>query len=352
MVDFLVIGSGLAGISFCEVLEKNGNTFTVVSDDSQTASKVAGGLYNPVILKRFTPVWRAQQQLDIAMSFYSALEDKLKTQFDYKTTVLRRFASVEEQNLWFENADKPLLTPFLNTKLLSNRNKQIYAPFGYGMVNGTGRVTTKLLLERYKTYAKENGYWVEERFQHAKLSHFANGIKYGAIEAKHIVFAEGYGLKQNPYFNYLPLNGTKGELLTIVAPKLKADDVLKSSVFSIPLGKDKYRIGATYHRFDKTNIPTQQAREELTEKLERFIKCPYEIIDHVAGVRPTVADRKPLVGRHPKYKNMYVLNGFGSRGVMIAPFAAKILFNAIIKGMTVPHEMNCDRYWNKYLTTA
>ncbi|NNE77833.1 MAG: FAD-dependent oxidoreductase, partial [Pricia sp.] len=60
MLDYLVVGLGLAGIAFCEQLEKGNKTFKVISDTSQTASLVAGGLYNPVILKRFTLAWRAK----------------------------------------------------------------------------------------------------------------------------------------------------------------------------------------------------------------------------------------------------------------------------------------------------
>ena len=67
MVDYLIVGLGLAGISFCEVLERNQKSFKVISDDSQTSSVVAGGLYNPVTLKRFTLAWKAKEQLDLAM---------------------------------------------------------------------------------------------------------------------------------------------------------------------------------------------------------------------------------------------------------------------------------------------
>ena len=69
MVDYLVVGLGLAGISFCEVLEKEGKSFKVITDNSQQASQVAGGLYNPVILKRFTLAWKAKEQVELAQPF-------------------------------------------------------------------------------------------------------------------------------------------------------------------------------------------------------------------------------------------------------------------------------------------
>ena len=65
MLDYIIVGSGLAGIAFCETAFEKNKTFVVINDDSQNSSKVAAGLYNPVILKRFSQVWHATQQLTI-----------------------------------------------------------------------------------------------------------------------------------------------------------------------------------------------------------------------------------------------------------------------------------------------
>ena len=348
MLDYLVVGLGLAGISFCETLENNNKSFKVVTDNSQVASVVAGGLYNPVILKRFTLAWNATEQLHKAIPFYADLEKKLNVALDYKIPVLRRFASIEEQNLWFEAADRPQLQAFLSPKILSNSNTAIDAPFGYGRVLGTGRVDTKKLLLAYAAHLLDRNTLIKETFVFDDLKVNDDYLQYKTVKAKRIIFATGYGLKNNPYFNYLPLNGTKGELLTIKASDLKEQSVIKSAVFSIPLGDDLYRVGATYKWKDKTNIPTSEARLELLEKLNIFLKCDYEVVDHVAGIRPTVVDRRPLVGRHPKSRNMYLLNGFGSRGVMIAPFAAQQLYQYIENRERLHQEMDIDRFTVKY----
>ena len=171
-----------------------------------------------------------------------------------------------------------------------------------------------------------------------------NSVIYNNIEAKRIVFAEGFGLKQNPFFNDLPLKGTKGELLTIHAPALNIDFVLKSGVFLIPLGDQNFIVGATYEWTDKTNNPTEQGKEELVRKLDKILSCDYEIIDHMAGMRPTVVDRRPLVGQHPEHKALYVLNGLGTRGVMIAPYAAKNLFEHIEQQKVLDREMSIERF--------
>ncbi|RYC51898.1 NAD(P)/FAD-dependent oxidoreductase [Flagellimonas olearia] len=348
MVDYIVVGLGLAGISFCEVLEKEGKSFTVISDTSQQASQVAGGLYNPVILKRFTLAWKAKEQMELAQPFYAGLERKLGVQLDYKVPVLRRFASVEEQNSWFEAADKPGLDHFLSTTILPNSNTCLDAPHGFGEVNYTGRIDTGTLVEFYSTYLDQKGILERESFNFSDLTIEEGRISYKSLHAKQMVFACGYGLQDNPFFNYLPLNGTKGELLTIKAPAYKEDRVIKSSVFTIPLGEDLYRVGATYKWKDKTNEPTEASKKELLDKLTTFLRCDFEVVDHVAGIRPTVVDRRPLVGRHPAHKNLYVLNGFGSRGVLIAPYASAQLYQCIEHQNRIDPEMDIQRFTKKY----
>ncbi|MEL7270905.1 MAG: FAD-dependent oxidoreductase [Bacteroidota bacterium] len=348
MLDYLVIGGGLAGISFCEVLRKQGLSFKMITDTSQQASLVAGGLYNPVILKRFTLAWNTPEQMQMALPFYEEIEQLLSAKLDYKIPVLRRFASIEEQNLWFEACDKPFLSEFLSPEILSNTNPQIDAPFGLGQVLHTGRVDTKILLEKYQGYLEDKGALLRETVDYDGFDIAEDRIAYNNIHAKKVVFADGFGLKQNPFFAYLPLNGTKGELLTIHASDLKETSVIKSSVFIIPLGDDLYRVGATYKWKDKTNVPTEASKDELLTKLRTFLKSDFEVHKHVAGIRPTVTDRRPLVGTHPQYKNLFCLNGFGSRGVLIAPYAAQQLFHRIEKGAELNQEMDIARFQKHY----
>jgi glycine oxidase len=170
------------------------------------------------------------------------------------------------------------------------------------------------------------------------------GVSYKSWKAKRVVFAEGYGLKSNPFFNYLPLEGTKGEVITMRIPGLNEGAIVKSGVFIIPLGGDLYRVGSTYFWRDKTEGPTEAAKTFLLERLERFMTLPYEIVSHMSGVRPTVSDRRPLVGQHPEHNNLFVLNGMGSRGVMTAPTAANALYKYIYEGLAIDPEMDVARF--------
>jgi glycine oxidase len=121
MIDYLIIGCGLAGIAFSEIALQNGKTVFVMDNNSQSSSKIAGGLYNPVILKRFSEVWKAQEQLVFMDAFYTTVEDKIKTKVDFKKPILRKFFSVEEQNNWFAASDKKPLAPFLSTELIKKK---------------------------------------------------------------------------------------------------------------------------------------------------------------------------------------------------------------------------------------
>ncbi len=342
-VDYIIVGGGLAGVLLCERLLENNKTFVIFDDGSQQSSTVAGGLYNPVILKRFTAVWRAQEQLDLVDQVYKKIERRLDIKLDYKIPVYRRFNSVEEQNNWSIASDRISLSPFLSAELINHEIEGIDAPFGYGKVNHTGRIDTHLLITKYHDFLINNKFLIQESFAYNQLEIDEDALMYKQIEAKHIVFSEGFGLKRNPFFNYLPLNGTKGELLTIHAPGLKLKAVIKSGVFIIPLDQNHFRVGATYNWTDKSNQPTQDGKIEILNKLSKFLECDFEVINHVAGIRPTVKDRRPLVGGHPEHKNLYVLNGMGSRGVMIAPYIVNQLYNNIEHSTGLNSEISIKR---------
>lgn len=344
MKDYIIVGGGLAGISFAETALQAGKTVTLITDDSQNSSTVAAGVYNPVVLKRLNITRDAKEHMDYIETFYRKIEDTIGIHFDNHVPVYRRFADIEEQNNWFAAADKPSLAPFLSTRIIYKQFDGIEAPFGFGEVLHTGFMDTAKLINGYHTYLENNNALIREAFIHADLVVNANSVLYKGIEARHIIFAEGFGIKANPLFNRLPLNGTKGEILIIKAPGLDIDFIAKGGVFILPFGDGIFKVGATYEWEDKTTTPTAAARAELVEKLEELITCPYEIVNQLAGIRPTVKDRKALVGTHPEYKNIHLLNGLGTRGVILGPPMAKLLLDQIENGIPVKKEVDLNRF--------
>jgi glycine/D-amino acid oxidase-like deaminating enzyme len=348
MAEYLVIGAGLGGIALADTLLGQGHDVVVFDDGSQRASQVAGGLYNPVVLKRFTLSWEGQRLMQFSIPFYERLERELGVPLDEKLRVLRLLHSAREQNEWFAAADRPGLDGFLSTRLPNYQNPCLEAPFGFGEVLHTGRIHTETLLTAYRARLEEQGRLRTEAFDYQALETSSHKPAYQGKKVDAVVFCEGFGLKANPFFSYLPLNGTKGELLVIHAPQLKEVNVIKSGVFIIPMGADRYLVGATYHNWDKDPNPTEKGRDELLEKLGKFLKCAFTVESQRAGIRPTVADRRPLVGRHPVHQGLFVLNGLGSRGVLVAPYAAHSLYRHIGFGEPLPPAMDCARFARRF----
>ncbi len=348
MLDYLIVGCGLSGMALAEKLHQLGRSFIVVDQGGSGASHVAAGLYNPVVLKRLNPIWEAHRQMATSPGFYQELETRLGINAVHQVPILRLLHNPAEQNAWFEAAATSKLEAFLDPELKTAQHGSIKAPMGFGTVQGTGWVDTALLLNAFVEWLLGQSLLLRERFEYdALLLESDTGQTYWSYrgrQARNVIFCEGFGLKANPYFKTLPLQGTKGEYLTIHAPDLQEQYIIKSSVFLIPLGNHRYRVGATYSWNDFQATPTVAARTELQEKLERFLTCPYTIEVQTAGIRPTVPDRRPLVGKHPDKPGLFVMNGMGSRGVLIAPFAADKLLQHIELGVALPPEMDIARF--------
>ncbi len=348
MIDYIIVGFGLAGMSFTEILDRNKKSFVVFEDTSQQSSRIAGGLLNPVILKRFTLAWKVQEQIKHALPLYNRLEERFNSSFYNDLPVLRRFNSIEEQNTWAAAYDKPLLEPFLNPKLV---HKDVYPTVDgshhYGKVKNTGKIEIGKMLDVYIDDLIKRDCYTNKSFEYEKLEIDESSVSYKGIKAKRIVFAEGYGIKKNPFFKYLPMIGNKGEYIIIKSPELKLNEVIKSSIFIIPLGDDLYKVGATYDHHDKELQTTEKAKTKLVKALELLLKVPFEVVNQIVGLRPTVIDRRPLVGKHNDFENLYVLNGLGTRGILIGPTIANELYDMIEENMPLDKEIDIRRFDNK-----
>ncbi len=344
-MDFLIVGLGLSGISFCEQLEAGQHSFLVYEKGTDaSASTVAGGLYNPIVLKKFTPIWNASEQSKTAMGFYNQLEQKLETQFDFKLPVLRKLANAQEAELWKDVSQKEVLKEFLNAEVISNENQHINAEFGFGKVKQTGRIDTARLVQVYTDYLKTKQRLVHEKFEYADIEYTSDGVIYQNKTYRYVVFCEGCGLLQNPFFNYLPLVENKGELIQIVAPELQLNKILKGPVFIIPIGKNRYLAGTTYEHQFTNRLPTTEAKDFIISKLKTMVDCEFTIEDHFLGFRPTVLDRRPLLGKHPIQNRLALLNGMGTRGVLLAPSMAKNLYDYLQFDKPLDKEIDIKRY--------
>lgn len=341
--DYIIVGLGIAGIAFCEQLERHGHSFVVFDTAEEAATAVAGGTINPVVLKRFTPVWKAAEFFAEALTFYREVSKKLKTPLVEVIPIHRILNNVLEQNDWLLASDSSKLSPFLSSEIFTNENLSVTMPFGFGKVHQAFKINTENILSSYREYLLKKDRLIAEKFDHTKMISVQESIQYQNYAAKRIVFAEGAAAIHNPYFKVDCLIPKKGEYIIFKAPQLRLKCILKGSFFVIPMGDDLYKAGATFAHGDTSFATTTRGRDQLVTAVKKIINCPFEVVDQVTGMRPTVKDRRPLLGRLSE-DNLIFFNGLGTRGLLMAPLLAKTLYDYAENNIPLSEEINIKRY--------
>jgi len=348
MIDYLIVGQGVAGSCFALKLIREKKSFLVIDEDKNKASSVAVGIYNPVVLKRFSLIWNAEEQLRLMHYYFGLFEELLDEKFIEEIPVYRILKNEEEVRTWQKKSAMSELSSFLSEKIHFIKNENIEAPFGYAEVKQTGRIDLGKCLSLFKKYLSDNLLYKNEKFDYSELITDEKKIRYKGISAKRIVFCEGFGLTENPYFNYLPVIGVKGEVLKVRIEDEIPKAIWKAHNFLMPLENKTALTASTYDREDLAPVPTEKGKLEMQQYLEEFYKGNYETLEHTAGVRPTIVDRRPVLGDHPHYKNMFILNGMGTRGTLLAPQMTEFLYDFIEKSIKIDREANVRRF-DKFL---
>lgn len=159
-----------------------------------------------------------------------------------------------------------------------------------------------------------------------------------------VVFCDGYHAASSDLFSYLPFIPAKGEIIDFTAPELPETHIINNGHFILPLGSGKFKAGATYSWTDLNTKSTESALLELETALQKTISCSYQVTAQKAAVRPTVKDRRPLLGFHPVKKNIGIFNGLGTKGVMQGPYYASQMSNLIVNENGVDDEVSVNRF--------
>jgi glycine/D-amino acid oxidase-like deaminating enzyme len=328
--EILIIGQGIAGTILSYRLKLLGIPFTVIDEPRfSRSSRIAAGLVNPVVLKRQKWVQGAELFTQNLADFYLEMEAVLDTKFFHPSPIYHLFQSVGEINDWQHHSSKA----YLNSYLGSVENKaipNIHSPFGYGKVNGVFWVNTDKMISAWRDYLKAENLLIEEDFSPANYP-------------KHLhIYCTGHLLtEQFPSFTSL-FTKTKGQVMVIESDDLNSDYGLHSSVFTLPLGNNRYKVGATYEHKNLNDTASPEGLSRLQSDLEKFFTGKYTVTDHLAGVRPNVKDRKPLLGKIKEQS--FCFNGLGSRGVLMAPYLSRHLIDNIMHSSPILPAWNINRF--------
>ena len=309
---------------------------------SSAMSRVIGGLITPITGKRLLKTWMCETYLPAAEHFYHNLEVILKTPLYQPYPIVRIFASAEQSNEWSVKSILEDYKPYIANYSFSNN--RINAPFGHTVFDKGAVVNGSLMLEKYNDFFQEKGVLIRDHFDYNDLKVQVDFVEWKNISAQKIIFCEGWQALKNPFFKYLPFRPSKGELLVIKSKKLQLKEIINRGIFIRPLTSDFYLVGSTYTWNDLTKKATETAKKEMTEKLDSLLRVPYSIIDHFAGIRPTVLNRRPFLGAHSQHKNLFIFNGLGTKGLLLAPYLAGHLCDYIFSGKELIPEVDIRRF--------
>jgi glycine oxidase len=154
-------------------------------------------------------------------------------------------------------------------------------------------------------------------------------------------------MQDNPWFKNLPLKPAKGETLLCQSPTLRLSQKLyHHKKWFLPYPDGSFRIGATYDESDLSDAPTEAKKDELLKAAHEALKEQHqiEVSAHLAGIRPSTLDSRPIIGAHPTELGLYLLNGLGSKGASTAPAMTQQLTDHILKRSLIKNEVNLARF--------
>lgn len=341
--EVLIVGQGLAGTLLAFEFYFAGVDVCIVNNPQKsTATRVAAGMVNPLVFKRMTKSWMADVLLPVMKKRYRQLEELLGERFYFELPMIKPL-SEQETELWHERKADKEFAPFIESICESSPVEQVFESHAYGIVKSSGYLKTGLFLDLARRFFLQNEMLIEADFP-ANKNNF-EGRVFKDIRYNKIVLCEGHYLKTHPQFDSIRLKPAKGEVLQIYAPGLSENYIINRRVFVLPIGDHRFKVGSTYEWKDLTDIPTEEGKTSIIERLKDLIQVDFEVEEHWAGVRPTVIDRRPVLGKHPQHEYVFVFNGLGTKGVMLAPYFAAEMKNLLLNNdYQISAEVNINRF--------
>ncbi len=353
----LIVGLGIAGLNLCHQLEKAGRSFVVIDNcPESSASLIAGGIYNPVVFKRKLKSWKADDLIPALVEAYGEMDSRLNIiSLRHQFPILKPITTEDDLVEWKQVLKEKRLDPYVESIEMGAPE----GPFKDGFIasitirNG-GFLRIEKTLLAYRDHLQKKGLLVRKEFDHSALKISDSEIEHGDVLADRIIFSEGRFISENPFFNWVPFKPTKGQILTVKTDSSLTPDRIYNQQFILFPTEEKgiFKLGATYEWDVLDEIPTKASTEELLSKAEKVLNVKFEVLDERAAIRPTVVDRRPVIGVHPEHKNLFLFNGMGTKGVMLAPFFAKQLVEFIYNGKPIDKEANLNRFLQKHYTKA
>jgi len=346
MIKYIIVGQGLAGTLLAYQMHKNNIPFKIIVDPKQkSASEVAAGLINPLVFKRLTKSWMVDDLFPKMYETYAEMEKLLSVKFIQQKEMIKPLAE-QDLPMWQKRIKQGKMNHYIDRidkdlKLDGFKNIE-----HYGALLQTGSCNLNVLIQSMRRFFKKHHHLVEDHLKIEDVTFTDKYVNWKDFSAERIIFCRGYQDAKNSLFPSDSFYLTKGELIEIEAKSLCEDYILNKNLFVLPTGKHHFKVGATYQWDIIDEETSEKGKSELLTKLDRLIDTEYSILNHWAGVRPTVKDRRPILGIHPQNDRLAIFNGLGTKGVMLAPhFSEQMLQLLENPEAKIDDEVKLDRFF-------
>lgn len=328
MKKSLIVGQGIAGTLLASALRKRGRQVHLVDGNLAGGSSIAAaGIINPITGKRFVKSWRFDEFYPVAKTVYQQLEQELEIPIWEERPILRLLGSPEEANDWAIRCAQAEYTGQMSELPDAGAWASLLKPgFAFGQIRQSGRANLPLLLSHYRKMAMREGFMSEQTIELQDVESLLESYE-------HLIFCEGWRAENNPYFPEAAFRVSKGEALIIRFPGIQANhlptQMLKKTMLLLPQSDGTFWTGSTYRWHFEDVQPSMEGREFILGYLDEMFAAPYEVVGQVAGIRPTMVDRRPVVEQSKMNPRVFMFNGLGTKGALLAPFFAEQLAEEI-----------------------
>lgn len=294
-----------------------------------TASRIAAGLITPLTGRRLARTTRYDECYRQASAFYRRIEVEQNLQLLTEKSAIRIFVDEEERRLF----EQKFSSDDIDITAMTNEQGQL---FGIEMRNAA-RLNVRRFLDHTRAYFSSLGQYLKADLhadEDIQVTEDRVSVASLDIGSNAVVFCQGWQPSSNRWFPDIPDGPAKGEILRVKLSSYDDNKVVHRGVWIVPdLCEDhlgRFLVGATYDRHQLNQEPTASGRQELLNGLQQITQATPEVTEHVAAVRAGTKRRKPILGQHPEHDRVFVLNGLGSRGSLLAPVAGDILKNMLL----------------------
>ncbi|MEO2033437.1 MAG: FAD-dependent oxidoreductase [Planctomycetaceae bacterium] len=339
----LIVGQGLAGTTLAWRLREAGQSVVLVDkSESVTASRVAAGLITPWSGRRMTQSSDFDENWIEARDFYRSVENRLGQSLFTDQSMLRLFVHRSDETIFEQRREES------GSQSLKRWSGQLQ-PQGPSIegcrMQPAGRLNVRRYLQASIDFFSDLGQWfqLELNLPDSLVIH-TDYVQVPELQlvADRVIFCQG--ATTNPWFEGIPNNPSRGDIINVRLDKYQATDVVHHSIWLVPEADGTVTAGSTYDWKFIQNTPTAAGRREILRAMNRFIEGPIQVNHHTAAVRPTMKDYRPVIDRHETHDRLWIFNGLGSRGVLAAPRLARLLAESMVEAsQKLPDDISPER---------